>query len=215
MKKLLTLAALLGAANLSFGQGIVSFANQPTTRISTNGTLQVAAPVGSWYYGLFRAPSTHGAPSLTVDPLSDGWTLVAIGTNTASAGRLNGNQTSEGVVTTAGAPSTDDYAVAGWSSNIGSSWASVQAFFGNGSTLSQASHNAGTRAGESGWFSVSATFGNDIIAQPTGGSINTIFGATAVNGFNLGFISAVPEPSTFALAGLGAAAMLIFRRRKQ
>lgn len=27
-------------------------------------------------------------------------------------------------------------------------------------------------------------------------------------------VSAVPEPSTFALAGLGAAAMLIFRRRK-
>jgi len=37
------------------------------------------------------------------------------------------------------------------------------------------------------------------------------FNMTGFSGFN---IANVPEPSTFALAGLGAAAMLIFRRRK-
>src|SRR6266700_1516584 len=33
-------------------------------------------------------------------------------------------------------------------------------------------------------------------------------------GFELTMIDVVPEPSTFALAGLGAAALLVFRRRK-
>lgn len=38
-------------------------------------------------------------------------------------------------------------------------------------------------------------------------------GANAVN-FSVDNISITPEPSTFALAGLGAAALMIFRRRK-
>jgi hypothetical protein len=37
---------------------------------------------------------------------------------------------------------------------------------------------------------------------------------TTVQGFMLNTVP-VPEPSTFALAGLGAAALLIFRRRKE
>ena len=37
------------------------------------------------------------------------------------------------------------------------------------------------------------------------------FGTTGYNGLVL---TGVPEPSTFALAGLGAAALMIFRRRK-
>jgi hypothetical protein len=35
-----------------------------------------------------------------------------------------------------------------------------------------------------------------------------------MNGFQGFYIGAIPEPSTFALAGLGAAALVIFRRRK-
>lgn len=44
-----------------------------------------------------------------------------------------------------------------------------------------------------------------------GGAFNTPPNLTGLQSFN---IFPVPEPSTFALAGLGAAAMLIFRRRK-
>jgi len=214
MKKLLTITALLGAASLSFGQGIVSFANQIGTRISTNSaaapstyTLQAAAPVGTWYYALFRAPSTQNTINTSTDPTLNGWTFVVMGTNTASAGRLSGNNTSEGVVTTPSAPSTDDYAVAGWSVNIGTSWAQAQGWWANGSA-------AGSGLNP-GWFGIAPTIGNDIIAQPTGGSINNIFGSTAglINGFGLSFFN-VPEPSTFSLAGIGAAALLIFRRRK-
>jgi hypothetical protein len=44
-----------------------------------------------------------------------------------------------------------------------------------------------------------------------GGTFNTPPNLVGLQSFNLYF---VPEPSTFALAGLGAAALLIFRRRK-
>jgi hypothetical protein len=49
-----------------------------------------------------------------------------------------------------------------------------------------------------------------------GGRIDTTGNPARVNENGVGFstfVVAVPEPSTFALAGLGAAAMLIFRRR--
>jgi len=125
MKKLLTLAALIGAASLSFGQGIVNFGNQSGTRISTNGVLQVAAPVGTWYYALLRAPSTQNS----IDASLAGWTFAAMGTNTSLAGRLSGNTSTEGVVVTPNAPSTDDYAVVGWSSSIGTSYAQAAAWW--------------------------------------------------------------------------------------
>jgi len=224
MKKLVTLAALMGFASLSFGQGIVSFANSTTTRISTNNAANTtagamaSAPAGSWYYALFRAPSTKNGVSTSLDPLSDGWTLVAIGTNTTSPGRLNGNTTTEGVVVTPTAPSTDDYAVAGWSANIGSTWAAVEAFFNNSSTMNQASHDQGSQAGVAGFFGIAPTFANDTIANPTAGAINGVFGTAAglIAGYSLTSISAVatPEPTSFALLGLGSAALLIFRRRK-
>ncbi len=64
-----------------------------------------------------------------------------------------------------------------------------------------------------GWFGESAVFTmtaglSTKIPYP---AINNGGGTTWASPIPVGFI--VPEPSTFALAGLGAAAMLIFRRR--
>ena len=57
----------------------------------------------------------------------------------------------------------------------------------------------------------SATF----TAANIGGDFNTPPTITGLRSFNLtGAGVIIPEPSTFALAGLGAAALLIFRRRK-
>lgn len=60
---------------------------------------------------------------------------------------------------------------------------------------------AGALAGKSALFNLSA-IGGDLNPAPS------IAGLTSFN------IYAVPEPSTFVLAGLGAAGLLIFRRRK-
>lgn len=60
---------------------------------------------------------------------------------------------------------------------------------------------AGALAGKSAPWNVNAI----------GGDVNTPPFLTGIQSFN---IYAVPEPSTFVLAGLGAAGLLIFRRRK-
>jgi len=207
MKKVLALAVLVGATSLSFGQGIINFANNNATQVKVSGTNVSGA--SQWYFALFRAASTQNTITTSLDPTLNGWTFVAMGTNTA-AGRFSGNTTTEGVVATPTAPSTDDYAIAGWSANIGSTWAEAQAFWNNGN------HDNGARAALGGWFAINATVGDNIIANPTAGTINSPFGTIpgSIQGFSLNFIPAVPEPTTFALAGLGAAALVIFRRRK-
>jgi hypothetical protein len=66
----------------------------------------------------------------------------------------------------------------------------------------QAWMNGLIAAGKSGLFSLSSA-----------GAGNVSVPNLTPNSFNLYFVS-VPEPTSFALLGLGAAAMLIFRRRK-
>jgi len=208
MKKILTLAALLGTASASFAQGYVAFANTSTTRVSTNGTLAAVSPAGTWYYALLVAPSTQN----TINSSLTGWTFAAYGTNTATAGRMNGNSyTDSQAVQVAGfgTTATADFAVVGWSASLGD-WNAVRAWWNNGQ------HDTGPAAGQSGWFGISSV-ANDIPLAPAGGPYNNVWGASTsgqIQGMNLSFVPAVPEPTTFALAGLGAAALVIFRRRK-
>jgi len=63
--------------------------------------------------------------------------------------------------------------------------------------------------GLSAQFSIPTGNPNGVPPTPAN-QFNT--GVDPMLGFNM---AAVPEPSTFALAGLGAAALMIFRRRKQ
>lgn len=220
MKKLLTLVALLGAAAFSYGQGYVIFANSSgATTIKTNG-VTVGGPVGSWYYALLWAPV--GTP---LNNSLSGWTFGAYGTNTATAGRMAGISSSDGqaaAVAGTAPTSTEAFAVVGWSANVGggsagvmpASWSEVLGWWNGGATL------AGTGTGGNGWFGISpvalGASGTGILLAPNGGPYNGVFGSAAsqlIPGFAMGYYL-VPEPSTFALAGLGAAALLIFRRRK-
>jgi hypothetical protein len=212
MKKLLTLAALIGGTALSFGQGQVTFNNSGTTLMSTNSVHDGAATgatdftLNSFVYALFAAPSTVN----TVTGANDGnWTFLGVyATNSSAAtgGRLAGGQPilpSPYATTT-----TWNFIVRGWSTTIaGQSWSTAQSF------------EAAIEAGGSG--NANQFFGRSGIATITVGGAPSlpsaaIFGTTAgssIQGFTLNMVP-VPEPSTFALAGLGMAAMLIFRRRK-
>jgi len=74
----------------------------------------------------------------------------------------------------------------------------------NHNTTYEAALAAGVNTGKSTLYNINLTTSTD----PTIQSLDSInFQAFTV-------ATPVPEPSTFALAGLGAAAMLIFRRRK-
>jgi len=208
MKKVLILAALLGTAAMSFGQGFVAFNNASTTRVSTNGTLQAAAPIGTWYYALLVAPTTKN----TIDSSLSGWTYVGTGTNTALAGRMSGNSSSDTFaihVPGFGTTATADFAIVGWSASLGD-WAAVQTWWNGGQ------HDTGPRANVAGWFGISSV-ANDIPLAPAGGPYNGVFGSAAlgqVQGMNIAFVPAIPEPTSVALAGLAGAALVIFRRRK-
>jgi len=219
MKKVLTLAAVLGTASASFGQGYVDFHNLSTTRVSNGTTLQPVAAVGSYYYALLVAPATQNTVG-TTDGSFSGWTFAAYGGNAASAGRLTGNTTTDGLgvqIAGYGPSATADFVVVGWSANIGSDWATVsQGFHGYGAngtwTVTDSSKPGGSSAA---WFGVSSV-AQDIPLAPSTGPFNSVFGPSSagqIQGFQLQSVT-IPEPTTFALAGLGAAALVIFRRRK-
>jgi len=61
---------------------------------------------------------------------------------------------------------------------------------------------------------IAAGMGNLFTVNAIGGDLNPAPTPVGQQSFNIYSISAVPEPSTFVLAGLGAAGLLIFRRRK-
>jgi len=214
MKKILTIAALMGAASLSFGQGTVNFSAgaSTATRISTNSapggpsTGAILQARDSYYFALFVAPSTTGtnAPSGPYDPTLNGFQFTGIlGTNSGVLGRMTGNGATDNPIVN-GFPlgSTATFTVVGWSSNIGNTWAQAESWFAAG-------------------FNQTGFWGNSAVAtgvQMGGGATpaGVIFGANPgqIAGFTLGMQPA-PEPTSFALAGLGAAAMMIFRRRKK
>jgi len=90
--------------------------------------------------------------------------------------------------------------------NIGDNWGEASAWWNDGNPNS----------GPSGWFGIS-DIAQDVVVGGGGYPVPTIFGPTVgyeVQGFTLNYYQ-VPEPSAFALAGLGAAVLLFFRRRTQ
>jgi len=223
MKKLLTIAALIGAASVSFGQGYVSFFNGSTSRVSTNSVADahtggstpvlhaaIAGGVAGYYYALVVAPTT----TTTIDPTLAGWSFSgSYGTNTATAGRMAGFNNADLVgASVAGfaAGTTANFAVVSWSASVGTTYAQALAWWNNGNPFQNEA------------IGVMYNFGISAIATgvgvaPSGGPYNDVWGASSsglIQGMVLGSYLNVPEPSTFALAGLGAAALLIFRRRK-
>lgn len=206
MKKRLALAVLLGIASMSFGQGYVSFANTSTTRVSNDGLLQAAAPVGSYYYELIVAP--QGTASVPNDLA--GWTGVALGTNTLTAGRMFGNNVDgfAAVQVPGYAPGTSAaFAVVGWSANFGSTYADALATW-NGF------YSYGYYPGFPALFGISG-IAPAVQLAAFGGPYNSVWGFAVnggIQGMNLNYIT-IPEPGTLALTGLGAATLLLYRRR--
>jgi hypothetical protein len=224
MKKLLfTTAALTGLVLQSFGQGEVLFNNTATAAtkvyVTTNGTSSTDQSAGiaggalapgnssmKLMFALFSA--ANGVSSVVGNPWTDpNWSFSnQYATNTQTAGRLTAvgpfSATASGGVVVPGSTigQNSSLLVIGWDvASGGSTLASFINKFADG----------GLYYGRSGIGSI--VMGNGSTPPDT-----TLFGTTAgqLGGFSIGFIPPVPEPATFALAGLGAAAMLIFRRRK-
>jgi hypothetical protein len=195
MKKLAAILCLSALSTGAFAQGLINFFNNANALVSSQVTGQTAtaipATAGAFYFGLLT--STVGANNFTF--------ANVLGTNQASLGRFTGGA---GIQVAGWAAGTaKDFEVAGWSASLGSTFnpAWLTSNPGNGTTTFFGVSALGT--GQSGGFNGTGTLPN----------LNIFGGTTGIQaGFALtGGGTVVPEPSSMALAGLGAAALLIFR----
>jgi hypothetical protein len=201
MKKLLTMIALVGVATLSHAQGIINWQNSSATLISAGGA-STPAVAGNYIYAVFLAPSTtavnDGQSSTVLDPSFQ--SAAAYNTNAAALGRLN---TRNGLDVGFAPGTTVDLIIRGWSVNAGRTWAEALAFYNNGVPAQD-------------MFIGTSLIANNFVLGGGAIPVGNVMGVlpNTVGGFNMVLVPAVPEPSSMALAGLGAASLLLFRRRK-
>jgi hypothetical protein len=215
----MTLWLTVLAATVS-AQGTINIGNTSTTLVSTNaGIAGPTSPVpGSFIYGVFTAPSTVTTiDAYLLNLLTSTWTFTGVyATNTAlsTGGRFSGGA---GVPTVTGWPAgvTNSYLVLGWSANIGTTWSAVSS-----AMMDAAISSGGSTLIYGGWLGASA-IGFGAAGGGTGGlpafSLISTAGPDAQGtpistGWQL--YTVIPEPGTIVLAGLGAASLMIFRRRK-
>jgi len=209
MKKLLVLTAVAALTATAFGQGVVQFQNR-----DTGVTPQVNAPIYLDVVGTGSVGALSGAgyrAALLGGPV--GSTAFSV----SAGGVVSGGA---GMVMLA-SPTT------------GATWVTFRTGAASGFVAvgADAARTAvGVDWGQQGVFQVvawegsAATWAEAIASQKKIGASNPLTltlpaGPTdpvyrALQGLTPFAIVAVPEPSSFALAGLGAAALLIFRRRK-
>jgi hypothetical protein len=223
----ITLSAVACAG--AYAQGMVYFNNANTTRISTNSVVggaatgQTVANTGttSYYYALFFSTSATTVGGLTTAAIGTtgsyafndaGWTAATgcIGTNTSTTGRFAStiaDASSSTSIANLAAGGSARFVVVGWSANVGSTLAQALAWYNDANHL-----------GTTGWIGESVVSGSITTGISGSTPTATLFGTGAgfVNAFTLGQVQGtiVPEPGTMALAALGGASLLLFRRRK-
>jgi len=229
-KTLLFLLASAGLTLQTFGQGQFVFANSATatTHIYTNATASTGqntsggvqiAGAGNYIFAVFYNSTTNSSTTAGVSPsstpwLNGGWTFADYATNTASAGRLAGLAFTTLPTSANTAVSIyENLEIIGWNTQGGT--VNTLAQFQTAYAASLAA-NTGVYSGLMyGYSSVaSILLGNGV--SPLN---SNIFGAGTgqITGFTLGQVLGVtpaPEPGTMALAALGGASLLLFRRRK-
>jgi hypothetical protein len=192
MKKLILTGLLAVAVTSAFAQGQVTLRNifnsdtSPTA--TSNGLFFLQASPGgpiNLINSDFNAVFYGGANASSLNVLGSFIGAGAVGDNAAGPGTFF----SSTIATVPGVPS-------------GSGTFKVEAWIGPETTF-QTAQAAGRAVGT---LTFTNPVGNPAANPPDVPPDLTGMGAVV--------LTAVPEPSTFALAGLGAAALLIFRRRK-
>jgi len=225
MKKVLTICAL-GALSLSvYAQGLVTI-DETSYSISTNATAinggtsgRISNVANSFYFELLVESDPTGSTTLPTGPSFTGqgavsgigsWTDTGVsGTNSTgvAGGHINAILGVPGATASSwAAGSTNFFIVVAWSANLGSSWSAVS---------SQALNGTWNATGLGAYFGVSTVGYGASQTSPTPG-----FSAYGTSPGELNAASptllaiTVPEPATMALAAIGGASLLLFRRKK-
>jgi hypothetical protein len=192
MKKLIIIAALALAGTIGArSQGVVDFANlaagvnAPVVDVSSN---KIAAGYAA---DLFYALDTGGTP-IALSSMTDAGLAQPFLTG-AEAGYF-----ADGTGVTLTGSGQFLFEVVVWQTSAGASWNTAM----GGSAVNSAAYilNGGSQYG------VSTAF----LLTPN----NSPSPASALVGLTAFQLQTTPEPATFAIGGLGAAALLLFRRRK-
>lgn len=206
MKKILCTLGVVAMASSLFAQGTLTFANSSSSKIqfaATQGGAATDVAAGGGMAELYWAPTgtayTPWTPSMTPAAwltANPGWTLAAGSTKAVgpAAGRFNAGALT---IPTAAPGGTIDAVVAAWQGSATTFAAAYTA----------ATPGSANGVGVSGKFTV-ATSNPNTVPPPPPASI--VIPANIVTSP----VSAVPEPTTLALLGLGGVALLIARRRK-
>jgi len=221
MKKTLLTALLVAGAASAFGQGAITWGNNPSgfrapvyqpdpgnPGVSTVGQSSIGTPTGSTVYAgpLIGASGLGGSYTFaffagTSGQASNQLTLLASTTfRTATGNGVPAGLVVGGTVTVPGAAAgdTSHFQIRVWNNQGGTitTWAAAEAAWLAGLTAAGVSPVL-TSAQLGGIDSNS-----NVVATPTD------------SGWTSFSVTTVPEPATLTLAGLGAAALMIFRRRK-
>jgi len=207
MKKVLLTIAVLGVAVSVFAQGTVQFVlngsgfrapvygpdpDNPT--LALTGNTAAGLPAGTTVYG-GQLLSTGYAAQLFGGP-SESALTAALPVSTFRTGSAAGLLAASVVATLVGVPL-----------DAPSAWVQVRAW--DNRTGLYPTWQEASAAWEAGLIAAGMSLPVEVLA--IGGIQNTPPIPVNLRSFN---IYLIPEPSTFALAGLGAAALMIFRRLK-
>ncbi len=183
MKKLLLTLACVMMVAYANAQGTVNFANSSANLVKFANGTGVT--VGQYTVGLLYWATDPG--TVTFNSIS-GYTMIKTSSNFITPGRFIGGTATTPTTTVGGTPAW--FAVVAWQN----SFASYDAAY--------------TGLGNVGWSGVFQNATGDPNKVPIPDSPATLSGFTGVNN-----VAPVPEPTTIALGVLGAAALLLRRRK--
>ena len=205
MKKLIITTAATLVTVAAFAQGTVAFSNGAFNKISSGETGSASS---TWslvpttaglinyglFYGLGQSTTLSLVPTLGVNSTANAGVIANSGGTTIGALAVPLSTVGESDVW---------IQIKGWSASYGTDWAAAQ---------------AGAAIGN-GYFGTTGAAINVGPLGPTTGPGMAFWATASVTNPSLHpggitLFTTVPEPGTMALAGLGVAAMLIFRRRK-
>jgi len=211
MKKLILTTIVTAATVAAFAQGTVNFSNLSTALTSPpdrlirfgpggSGTQAAGNPANTNAIGTLIAQLYYGsstAPAASLLAVSTAPATLRSSTSANAGTWFGGTRTLTGFA----AGDTVSLQVRIWDISKGTDY--------NALDLSPAVYAANALGFN--WYGESAVFQYTITTNPT--PAPSEFNMANFAGFSLTFVG-VPEPSTFALAGLGAAALMFLRRRK-